>query len=181
MNLNRSGIYCIRNKLDGKIYVGSASNLRHRFKHHRGYLRKGNHHCQPLQRSWNKYGEDNFEFIVIASVLDKNKLVEVEQYFLDTFTPHDKTIGYNILKKAGSCLGVKRSEETKRKMSEAQKGTKNPNYGKKYSEERKKKISELTKGKNNPFYGKKHTLEAMERTRLGREKYWENRRKNPCL
>jgi hypothetical protein len=37
---------------------------------------------------------------------------------------------YNILKIAGSCLGVARSEETLWKMSVAKKGENHPNYGK---------------------------------------------------
>lgn len=41
--------------------------------------------------------------------------------------------------------GGKRSEETKRKMSEAQKGEKNPNYGKHFSEEHKRKLREARK------------------------------------
>ena len=55
------------------------------------------------------------------------------------------------------------SEETKKKMSEAQKGEKSYWYGKTtwmkgkhHSEETKKKMSESMKGENNPNYGKHH-------------------------
>ena len=41
----------------------------------------------------------------------------------------------------------KHSEETRKKLSEANKGKNNPNYGKKFSEEHRKKISEALKGK----------------------------------
>ena len=42
----------------------------------------------------------------------------------------------------------KPSEETRKKMSDAKKGKKNPNYGKQFSEETKKKLSEAHKGQN---------------------------------
>ena len=46
------------------------------------------------------------------------------------------------------------------------KGENNPMFGKHHSEETKKKLSELNKGKyggvNNPFYGKKHNEETIE-------------------
>jgi hypothetical protein len=51
--------------------------------------------------------------------------------------------------------GKSHSEQTKRKMSEAQKGENNHNYGKSASNETKRKISEAKKGENNPAYGTK--------------------------
>lgn len=44
-------------------------------------------------------------------------------------------------------LGKKRTNETKKKLSDSKLGDKNPMYGKKHSEERKKQISEQHKGK----------------------------------
>ena len=38
--------------------------------------------------------------------------------------------------------GKKRSEETRRKLSEAHRGEKNPNFGKRFSEEHRRKLSE---------------------------------------
>lgn len=40
----KSGIYQIRNLVNGKVYVGSAVNLQHRRREHRSDLRNGNHH-----------------------------------------------------------------------------------------------------------------------------------------
>jgi len=53
---------------------------------------------------------------------------------------------YNILPTAGSPRGSIRSEESKKKISEALKGSKHPNYGKAISLETKKRISETRKG-----------------------------------
>ena len=49
-----SGIYCITNRKNGKIYIGSASNLRQRWNGHISDLRKEKHKNRHLQRAWLK-------------------------------------------------------------------------------------------------------------------------------
>ena len=56
-----------------------------------------------------------------------------------------------------------RSEETKRKMSEAKKGKNHPFYGQHHSEEIKRKMSKSLKGENHPMYGKHHSEEAKRK------------------
>lgn len=51
----RSGIYCIKNKINDKLYIGSSSNIHKRFICHKYALRKDKHHNKPLQHSFNKY------------------------------------------------------------------------------------------------------------------------------
>ena len=55
------------------------------------------------------------------------------------------------------------SEETRRKMSEAQKGEKNHFFGKHLSEEHRKKLSEAKKGENHPLFGKHHSEETRKK------------------
>lgn len=55
-------IYFITNKITGKMYIGETIDLVERKNKHLYYLRKGIHHSDKLQRSFNKYGEDNFEW-----------------------------------------------------------------------------------------------------------------------
>jgi hypothetical protein len=50
--------------------------------------------------------------------------------------------------------GRTHSEEIKRKIGESKTGEKNHNYGKSFSEEYRKKLSEAHKGENHPNYGK---------------------------
>ena len=55
-------IYKILNKANGKFYIGSTNKVSRRWTHHKSNL-KYNRHCnQKLQRAYNKYGKDNFEF-----------------------------------------------------------------------------------------------------------------------
>jgi hypothetical protein len=41
---NNSGIYCIKNIINNKLYIGSAKNFRIRFNIHLSQLRKNKHH-----------------------------------------------------------------------------------------------------------------------------------------
>jgi len=59
------------------------------------------------------------------------------------------------------------SKETRRKLSEINKGKKGYWTGKHISEETKKKISESKKGDKHPNYGKHHSKETIERMKAG--------------
>jgi group I intron endonuclease len=104
-----SGIYKILNKLTGGFYIGSATYFKYRFNAHRRELNLNKHNNVHLQRAWNKYGKDAFEFWIIE-LCDKIKLLEREQFYIDTLKPT-----YNILITAGSRLGMKTSKESNEK------------------------------------------------------------------
>lgn len=95
MENKMSGIYKIENLINGKIYIGSSINMESRFKSHFGALRGNRHHNIYLQRSFNKHGEDNFDFEVIEQC-DKGIMLEREQYYIDLFDCANRLIGYNI-------------------------------------------------------------------------------------
>jgi group I intron endonuclease len=114
-------IYEIRNNKNGKIYVGSAKNLEKRWRQHRSSLNNGQHENSYLQSSWDKH-EGNFTFTVLEEVEKDEDLIPAEQKWLDLTRSYDRSIGYNILTRAGSSLGYKHREETKRKIAEANKG-----------------------------------------------------------
>ena len=56
------GIYCIKNKLNNKCYIGSSNDLIYRECMHFHKLKYNKHVNNHLQASYNKYGRDNFEF-----------------------------------------------------------------------------------------------------------------------
>jgi group I intron endonuclease len=112
------GIYAIRHASSGRIYIGSAVDIRTRWRIHRKELRKGSHHSCRLQRAWDKYGADAFVFEVLEVVGRREDLVPVEQAYLDHFQTWRPASGYNIAAKAGSRLGLRCSAETRAKMSE---------------------------------------------------------------
>lgn len=140
VNNKISGVYEIKNILNNHRYVGSSININYRFNQHLYYLNKGNHHSAILQRAWNKYGEDKFEFNILEICEPiKDTLLFIEQKYLD-LNPE-----YNICRQAYSLLGFKFSEESKLKMSKRFSGKNNPRFGVKYSKELKCILSELAK------------------------------------
>lgn len=153
-----SGIYKIANKVTGDFYIGSAVDLKSRLRSHKSKLKNQNHFNYILQEEYNKYGIDNLMFETIEFVEDKNNLIAKEQYYLDSLKPE-----YNICKIAGSNLGLKLSEKTRKKMSEARIGKKSPMLGKCHTEESKNKMSKAKKG-NKFRLGKK--LSEKDRIKL---------------
>lgn len=118
---NRKGIYLITNVINKKQYVGSSLNVYYRMQNHRCRLAKNNHKNPKLQNGYNKYGLSNFAFTILEFVEDKTKLLEREQYYIDTLKPW-----YNVLPIAGNVLGLKHSPETIEKCiaaSKRRKGT----------------------------------------------------------
>jgi group I intron endonuclease len=165
MEIKRPVVYGIKNKINNKIYVGSAEDWKTRYNWHFNALERNKHFNNHLQNSWNKYGKESFEFIILKdipqlineSVLDfKIRLVNInEQYYIDYYESFKPNKGYNIRKKANSALGIKRSLETRKKMSTVKIGIKNPMYGKKLSQESRLKLSISKSGIKHWAFGKK--------------------------
>lgn len=172
------GIYCIENIVSGGKYVGSAINVVKRIKEHQRLLRRLQHHNRHLRYAWGKYGSQAFCYYVLENVHDKDKLLDREQYYIDLLEP-----SYNIRRiAAGTNLGVKWSEETLEKMSEAKIGKKNSFYGKTHSpevkakfskqrrgrkltEEWKRRIGDGVRGEKNGMYGRTRSPEVCETIR----------------
>lgn len=146
-----SGVYKIVNKVNGKIYVGSAKNIDKRRVGHRSGLRHNKHGNVYLQNAWSKYGEDNFEFSTIEEC-EVMLLIEREQFYIDLIHPE-----YNICMRAGSILGFKHTQEVKDAISARALGRKLTQedkdkisafrIGRKSSQETKDKISAAGKGR----------------------------------
>ena len=155
----KPGIYKIVNKTNNKIYVGSATDLKRRWREHKYKLRKGIHSNKHLLSAWNKYGEESFEFEIIEEheSLDKDYLLLRENYYIDLLDSKVNTNGYNIREDCRSQIGYKHTEETKSKMR-----------GRVVSEETRKVLSEYAK-KQDPYWkGKKRDPALMEKMRLAK-------------
>jgi group I intron endonuclease len=146
-----SGIYKILNLKNGKFYVGSSVKLRKRFFDHRSSLLKQNHDNSKLQNSFNKHGINNFEFIILESKIEREKLIEREQFYIDKLNPQ-----YNISKIADRpTYGTVKSKEWKKNHSIFMKKLNksenyiNPMKNKIVSNETKNKIRKLLIGNYN--------------------------------
>jgi group I intron endonuclease len=135
--------------LNGKLYIGSAVNLRKRFSSHRRDLAKGRHHSIHLQRAWYKHGADAFKFLVIEKVDDPDRLLEREQHYLDLHQSANRERGYNVNVTAGSRLGMTNSPEAIARVVAA-------NRGRIPSEETRAMMSAAKQGKKRKPFSAEH-------------------------
>lgn len=160
---SKCGIYGIFNSADGKVLIGSSSNVRRRWIQYRHDLRKGVHSNSYLQAAWSKYGEASFEFRFIEEC-SREMLVVAEDALMLKHQSLDRNFGYNLQ----SATQVIHSEETRKKISDSQKGEKNWNYGKKASKETREKMALAQIGrKNNPF--NESTKIKMSAAKIGKK------------
>jgi group I intron endonuclease len=89
------GIYKIVNTVNNKIYIGSSIRIKIRMKDHLNLLRRNKHHSKHLQRSFNKYGEDKFKFIIILECKEEDLIME-EEYYIKYYKANIRKYGYNI-------------------------------------------------------------------------------------
>ena len=192
--LENSGVYKIISKRDGKYYPGSSKHLlaqvgNHGRKYEHFYhLRKGEHHCRHLQYAYNKYGENNFIFVIIKNHIPENQLLIEEQKLLDIAKTEPKMC-YSKNYVAGK---VEMTPEVRKKISiantgrqtflgrhhtqEAKEKLRLFNIGKKLSQEVKDKISQAKKGQLmgelNPNFGNKLSEKQTHRqSEIWKEKY----------
>lgn len=185
----KSGIYKILNLTTNKFYIGSAINLKKRCEKHINELIKNIHKNPYLQNAWNKQWGQNFEFIVLELVEDKNDLLVREQWWMDFTQSYNSEIGYNICRIAGSMLGTKQTKEHIEKRIKSRKVFKHTEAtkekirqslkGYKHDEEFSLKLSKAKRGKQYRLgtktsdetkaklsiagKGRKHTAEAKEK------------------
>lgn len=142
--VKKGGVYSIINTFNNKVYIGSSKNVSSRIYIHISDLKLNRHHSVSLQRAFNKYGENSFNFDLVEIVEHNENLITREQVWMDFFKPE-----YNICKTAYSRLGVSHSEETKIKMRKpkSEEGRLNMKNKVKRTEEHKINLGLALKGK----------------------------------
>ncbi|SRR6266581_2919205 len=152
------------------FYVGQTVNLKRRTGDH---WRGKNKHNMPIDAAIVKYDNKNFEMFIIEYCDSLDELNEAEIFHI----AYCKSIGmklYNLLKGGNN---FERSEETKERMSKAQRGRKlskahrenigKAGLGRKHSETTKAKMSKNSARKGKPR--SKETKEKLRRSKLGKK------------
>ncbi len=151
-----SGIYLLHNLINGKQYVGSGYDLSKRLANY--YFPSRLIDNRYISNSILKYGHDNFTLVILEvlgqkGLQSKSNILIKEQYYIDLYMPL-----LNLNPQAGSSLGFKHSDESKKLIAEFRKG-------KPLSEKTKLKLSNLFSGELNPFWSKTHSLASLDKMR----------------
>lgn len=149
-------VYLLLNSNTGVGYIGSTYSLRKRLTFHLYHLDRGTHPNKPLLLSWEVDQSSSF-YVCIIEETDVDTLLEREQWWLDHSNAAASQKYFNINRTAQSHLGRKRSEETRRRLSEASRGRRpseearrkmrEAKLGKSLTEEHKRKIGDAARGK----------------------------------
>lgn len=164
---NKFTVYMHVNKTNNKVYVGiTQRNPQLRWLSGHGYL-----HNPHFNSAIKQYGWDNFEHIIFAERLSEEEACRMEQLLIKFYNTTNREYGYNMsIGGEFGGAGVKRSAESRKKMSDAAKRRmplppetiekiKKANKGRKQSEETKRKISESQKGREGkPWTKEMHQL-----------------------
>lgn len=135
--------------MNGKVYIGKSNDIEKRFWVHKNSLvkpdvdkRRVNRH---LYNAVQKYGIDNFEFIILEELPDSSEaeLADSEIAWIEKFNSTDRDFGYNLMKDSSQKTIV--HEETKRLLSERSTGEGNANYGNYWTDEQKSRMSDIKK------------------------------------
>lgn len=146
----KSGVYKLTNKINGKIYIGKAINILKRITEHKNEKRK----ISILYKAIKKYGWENFEVEILQDFdyIDNLELFALETAYIDFFDSIYREKGYNINLFGTGSVNFRHSEETKKKISLANKGR--------------------LLGENHPLYGKHQTQETINKiiqSKLGKK------------
>lgn len=91
-------VYCIRNTVNGKVYIGSTADLHRRMVRHKSLLLNGNHYVKKLQKEFNQFGIDAFDVFTIHEFVNnesKAERIHLEGKYIQQY--HSDSDGYNTV------------------------------------------------------------------------------------
>ncbi|AZB44754.1 GIY-YIG nuclease family protein [Bacillus sp. FJAT-42376] len=100
-----AGVYQIKNRVNGKIFVASTRNLK-TLNGKQFELENGTSTNRILQKEWNEFGKEAFDFEVLEVLIkkeegyfnEKDALAKLEEKWMNELQPYGDR-GYNRMKK----------------------------------------------------------------------------------
>ena len=149
-------VYQHRNLKNGKSYIGMTSqNPKARWNNGKGYKNNLRMWSDIQNSDWNT----DWVHEILGQFEDKDEALNVEEMLIWLFDSTNE--GYNTSTYGSG--NYERTEEQKRKISEALSGEKAYWYGKHHSDETKKKMSESKIGEKHPMFGKHFSEEHKKK------------------
>lgn len=140
---NESGIYACVCLANSRAYVGQTQHLSIRKQQHITSLQNNQHYNTHLQHAWNKYGDNNFQWVILE-LCPVECLDEREIYWIDYYNSFEN--GFNQTLGGDGKRGYHESETTKFKHAEATR--------KSWTSERRETQRQRMTGSNNPMFGR---------------------------
>ena len=154
LHKGKTGIYCIRNTENNKVYIGKALNIYLRAKSHITNLNRKvkKQENDYFINAWHKYGADKFEYFVLEyTEKDDTILSDRELFWMKEYDSTNPLKGYNLRMDSGTRMIV--HESTRKKYSDNMKArSSDPEYRKKIG----KMFSDFWK--NNPEIKKQMSI-----------------------
>lgn len=119
---DKFGIYRIVNTINGKVYIGQTRDrFIERYWNHKWKLKNGIHDNKHLQKAFDKYGSDVFEFEIVEVVSDIDKLNNLERHYISEYMNKNKSYNIQFGGQDAPMKNIRMSDETKKKISEKNK------------------------------------------------------------
>ncbi len=121
-------VYIVINLASHKVYIGqTVRTLHERWLAHCRRAKTSGRGCVYLYNAIRKYGEGSFSVYRLNVAFSKKELDALEIFYIEKFRACDPEYGYNSTLGGG---GVVANEVTRQKFREANKGERNPRFGK---------------------------------------------------
>lgn len=94
-NTNISGVYSIRCKKNGRVYIGESKNIEIRWCQHKLDLQYHRHNSKLLQEDYDKYGLDAFAWSVLGEYKNEKERKNAERNYI--YALGTTQYGYNTV------------------------------------------------------------------------------------
>lgn len=92
-----SGVYMIHNKVNGRKYIGSTTDINRRIKTHKRELERGSHNNRFMQKDYDEAGPNNFDYVILEKDIKEDLLTAYEKYWIYKHNSIVMYLGYNFM------------------------------------------------------------------------------------